>query len=115
MMTLSREFLKSVSALVTLFVAFSAAINELQFENGNVNISWNYVPASPEIDFNISVKTTGYVAMGLTKTNSGMQNLALFAGGVDSSGNSYLKVIFITIVRRNFKDSERYARLLYYI
>jgi hypothetical protein len=78
---------------LVLFVTSATAVNRLQFDGGNFKLSWNYLSASQEIEFEVRVKSTGYVALGLTKTNSGMQDLDLFVGGFDTySKTAYLEV-----------------------
>ncbi|XP_031564421.1 uncharacterized protein LOC116299844 isoform X2 [Actinia tenebrosa] len=65
--------------------------NKLQFDNGKFKVRWNYLPESQEIEFKLRVKTTGYVALGLTRTNSGMEDLDLFVGGFDG----YLQTAYL--------------------
>jgi hypothetical protein len=72
----------------------SVVVNKLQFNNGNFHLTWSYLSATQEIEFEVRVKSTGYVALGLTKTNYGMQSLDLFIGGVNAfSKTAYLEVI----------------------
>ncbi|XP_031564418.1 uncharacterized protein LOC116299842 [Actinia tenebrosa] len=87
----SFNFFALVFRIFVLFFATADALNHLTLGNGIFNVTWNYLSASQEIEFEVRAKTTGYVSLGLTKTNSGMQNLDLFVGGVDSGGTSYLK------------------------
>lgn len=84
----------SISVLfISLPSLSSSAVNKLEFDNGNFKISWNYLPKSQEIEFKLKVKTTGYVALGLTKINSGMEDLDLFIGGFDRRSQiAYLEV-----------------------
>jgi hypothetical protein len=78
-------------ALVLGFTTRSTAVNQLHFDGGRFNLTWSYLSATQEIEFEVRVKSTGFVALGLTKTNSSMQSLDLFAGGVNAGAN-YLKV-----------------------
>lgn len=72
----------------------SSPANKLQFNNGNFNLTWRYLPESQEIEYKVRAMTTGYVAVGMTKTNFGMKDLDLFFAGVTSySRTVYLKVL----------------------
>ena len=72
-------------------IAFTSAGKE-SFDGENFIVEWKVMPASKEIEFNITAKTIGWVGLGITEIGTSMQKLDVIVGGVDNSGKPYLWV-----------------------
>lgn len=64
----------------------------LSFDNGNFNVSWMYNTARDELQFDVNVRTEGWVGFGFTFTPKNMSNYDVVIGGQTIAGRSYFNV-----------------------
>lgn len=83
----------------SLFLAILSNVESgrLSFGNGNYVVQWTYLPATKEIEFDITAKAYGWVGLGISKENVGMRKLDLAIGGT-KNGEGYLKVTKAKII-----------------
>ena len=74
-------------------VAYTHAYEELSLDGGNYVVEWKHLSATQEIEFIITVTTTGWVGLGISKENTGMKKMDVYIGGYNN-GSVYLKVLY---------------------
>ena len=60
--------------------------------NDNYRLYWAYNSSNEMFYFTVVVKTTGWIAFGVSTQRGGMNGYDVMVGGVDSSGNGYIAV-----------------------
>ena len=66
--------------------------------NDNYRLSWAYDSSKEMFYFTVVVKTTGWIAFGVSTRRGGMNGYDVMVGGVDSGGNGYIAVRNLVIV-----------------
>ena len=66
--------------------------------NDNYRLCWAYNSSKEMFYFTVAVKTTGWIAFGVSTRRGGMIGYDIMVGGVDSRGNGYIAVRNLVIV-----------------
>ncbi|PFX26942.1 DBH-like monooxygenase protein 1-like [Stylophora pistillata] len=90
--------MKIFGSVVLLFAAFFSSTKGDKsmykmesYDNGNYKVMWKYDMITDMFYFNVTVKATGWVGFGVSKTKGGMKDYDVMVGGVDKSGKGYAK------------------------
>lgn len=69
------------SAFAFFAVFSTASAGQLSFMGGGYKVEWKHLPATQEIQFNITLNiTAGWYGLGISKENSGMKELDVYVG-----------------------------------
>ena len=71
--------------------------------NDKYRLYWAYDSSKEMFYFTVVVQTTGWIAFGVSNERGGMRGYDVMVGGVDDSGNGYIAVRKVILVR-TFKD-----------
>ena len=88
-------FVRFLAFLTFSSLAFAAESDygtRESFAGGKFNVSWKYDQPRDTVMFRVEVQTAGWIGMGFTKTNQGMNDLDLVVGGRTGDSKNYLYV-----------------------
>lgn len=100
------------SLLALLSVAFAEGSyifsNQLSFQGGNFNVSYNFNESSDTFEFLVEVNATGWVGFGFAeKAPNNMTDYDVAVGGVFPNGSGYLKDYFTEGFRQPPQDTQQ--------
>lgn len=100
------------SLLAFLIVAFAEGTyvfsNQISFQGGNFNVSYNFNESSDTFEFLVEVNATGWVGFGFAeKAPNNMTDYDVAVGGVFPNGSGYLKDYFTEGFRQPPQDTQQ--------